>query len=96
MRILKWAFISICVAGSIWAGAKIAFDEYPEVKRLREECSREAAVVEELKRERDHVTREIHELDDDPRAVERVARSEGWVKKGETVILIPEKNTDDK
>ncbi|PLX45473.1 MAG: hypothetical protein C0609_03090, partial [Deltaproteobacteria bacterium] len=52
--------------------------------------------VEELKLERDHVTREIHELDDDPRAVERVARSEGWVKKGETVILIPEKNTDDK
>jgi len=35
MRILKWSFMAVCVVCAIWAGTKIVFDEYPEVKRLR-------------------------------------------------------------
>ena len=87
-KALKWTFVAACLAGATWAGMKIFLVEYPEVSRLRAECAREQAAVDDLKVARNNLSREILELDEDPRTIEKYARKEGWVREGETMATV--------
>ncbi len=95
MKWLRWIVIACAIAGTVGVGVIIARDEYPEVTRLKEECESVREQVDTLTKDRDEMTREIHDLDEDPATVERLARREGWIRKGETVILIPENAKDE-
>jgi cell division protein FtsB len=90
-KLYKYAFITFCVVGTLFALVKIVFFEYPKIARLREDCRKEEISVEKLRRESEKLTREIHDIDVDPEVVEKYARKEGWVREGETVFFIPEK-----
>lgn len=87
----KWIFIAVAVAGTCFALVKIAFFEFPKIRHLRDECQKEQAAVDKLKKERDRLASEVHDINVDPVVAEKYARKEGWIREGETVIIIPEK-----
>ena len=69
---------------------------YREMRRLGQEQQRLQMEIDELEARRKQLTREIDEISNDPRALERRAREDlGMVRPGETVFLHPGDKRDE-
>jgi len=94
-----WVWGLLLLAGVVALGfALLGSRGVPEVNRLRGEREHLEMEIQELEQRRDALSREVVRLQDDtrdPMAIERRAREDlGMVRKGETVIMLPEKADD--
>ncbi len=65
----------------------------PELLRRRVERERLQAEIQQLRQRRDELARQVLDLRENPRAIERRAREDlGMIRKGETVFLLPERD----
>ena len=86
------AVLLLVAAVSLSLTLAAVFGKRGYLERLRFEAERDGLVVQIAKLEEQNalLAREIHALDTDPAAVERIAREElGWTRPGEGLVLFP-------